>query len=315
MNKKGSAMGDLVIVVAFVIVLGVVWAISGGADKNYTSGQPFLGFKIPYGESLTGNRSSLPSSFEETVSRAQEEFARIQGQLGRTRDFGEVSPYWGKVTIVKSSSGPRETTPDTEYLTLDISYRNTEPIVLTGWTLQSMITNTSVTIGQATKVSTSGNVDIEQPLLAQARDRITVLTGHSPIGISFQLNKCSGYLEQFQDFNPPISRQCPAAEDELRFADSDPAQFGDACLRFIDNLPRCEYQINSLPEAFPDSCHLFITEKINYSSCVKNHRDDVDFFQPEWRVYLKGESQLWQKEREIIRLLDSSGKTVDVFSY
>lgn len=177
-----------------------------------------------------------------------------------------------------------------------------------------MITNESVTIGEATKVSTSGNVNIEQPVVVSARDKVYLLTGHSPIGNSFQINKCSGYFEQFQDFTPSISTQCPTPEDEFTYAESDPIHFGDACLTYIEDLPSCYMPLEALPIGFPNSCVIFITEEINYSSCIKNHRNDSDFFEPEWRVYLKQDREIWNK-RDIIRLLDNNGKTVDVFSY
>ena len=199
-------------------------------------------------------------------------------------------------------------------VTLDVSSKLSEPLTVTDWKLQSMISNKTILIPKATKVSTSGNVNVEQLIVVSPRDKIYLLTGHSPTGASFQINKCSGYFEQFQDFTPSIPRQCPSPKGEFKFAESDPFRFGDACLTYIENLDKCRMPLDALPLGFPDSCVIFITEKINYSSCIENHRDDKDFFKPQWRVYLKRDQEIWNT-RDIIRLLDDNGKTVDVFSY
>lgn len=316
-TNRGAAGGELILVAAIVLVLGVLWTLSGGPERaetrsgliNFSSNNDVISridsFFIP----ITGD-----STGTDTQSQADEIYDEIIEEFGRTRDFGENSPYWGLITIERSSSGPRQTNLKEEYVALDVSHALDEPLTITGWKLQSMITNEIVVIPEATKVSTSGNVNIEQPIAVFPEDKIYLLTGHSPVGNSFQINKCSGYFEQFQDFTPSISEQCPTPEDEFEFSESDPLRFGDACLLFIDNMDRCRMQLDALPLGFSNSCALFITEEINYSSCVENHRNDDDFFEPEWRVYLKHEGEIWNR-RDIIRLLDNNDKTVDVFSY
>lgn len=314
-NTKGSATEDLVLVVSIVLILGVLWFLSGGPDR-LESGENSSDFS-------TGN--SIFSRFDnfftpitrdsaDAESEVDQEYNQVIEEYGRVRDLGETSPYRGLVTIRKSSNGPKKTSPQDEYIILNVSSRLNEPLTITGWKLQSMVSNEIVTIPKATKISTSGNVNIEQPIVVSSQDKIYLLTGYSPTGNSFQINKCSGYFEQFQDFTPSISKRCPLPENELVFVESDPLRFGDACLTYIENLSRCYMPLEALPLGFPDSCVRFITEKINYSSCVKNHRNDEDFFKPEWRVYLKHDQEIW-KARDIIRLLDENGKTVDAFNY
>jgi hypothetical protein len=312
--NRGEAAGDLVLVVSIVLALGALWVFSGGPEAgergdfyNPSSTKSFISsFNYNF---VPISRDSV-SSDEDSSQRYDEIFE----EYGRTRDFGETSPYWGLVTIDKSSRGPRQTSSQDEYITLNVSSKLTEPITITGWKLQSMISNDTVAIPEATKVSTSGNVNIEQPIVVSSQDKIYLLTGRSPIGSSFQINKCSGYFEQFQNFTPSISKQCPLPVDEFVFAESDPFRFGDECLAYIENLDRCYMPLEALPIGFSSSCTVFITRKINYTSCVSNHRDDEDFFKPEWRVYLKRDQEVWNT-RDIIRLLDNEGKTVDVFSY
>ncbi|MEX0652202.1 MAG: hypothetical protein WD509_01125 [Candidatus Paceibacterota bacterium] len=311
-RNTGEAGGDFMLVASLVIILGIFWVFSGGADKASTSTVNFNAKESIF--SGVSNFFPPVSQGDSSTSKADAEYARIVEEFGRTRDFGETSPYWGQVRIQKTSNGPRETSPLTEYVELSTAYSLTAPVSLTGWKLQSMISNEVVSIPKATKISTSGTVNIEQPLMAGHREKIYLLTGHSPTGVSFQINKCSGYFEQFQDFTPSIQKQCPLPEDEFRFSESDPLRFGDACLSYIEDLDRCSMPLEALPLGFSDSCAVFITEEIHYSSCVENHRNDSDFFSPEWRVYLKHDREIWGS-RDIIRLLDADGKTVDVFNY
>ncbi len=304
-TQRGSATGDLVLVASIVLVLGVLWILTGGSDQGTEQRNVF-----------STNSVFIPIERDPTDTRrdVDQEYERIAEEYGRTRDFGETSPYWGLVTIEEFSNGPQQTTPQDEYVILKASSNLDESLTLTGWALQSMISNEVVTLPKATKISTSGNINIEQPIMISPEDIVYVRTGHSPVGHSFQVNTCSGYFEQFQDFTPPLSKQCPSPKNELKFAQSDPFRFGDACLTYIENLSRCSMPLEALPIGFSDSCTIFITEEINYASCVKNHRDDSNFFKPEWRVYLKRNEEIWST-RDIIRLLDSNGKTVDVFSY
>jgi len=317
--QKGEAGSDLILVAALVIGLGIAWMLSGGPQKSTLGDAPPFGIqRITSGESFPGiSTFFIPitgGSGYSTSGDGTAEFEQLQKEIGQTRNLGEVSPYWGEVRIVRDTSGPRESS-NREYVELETAYNATSPITITGWRLQSMLSHTTATIGVASKIATSGNGNVEGPVIALPEDRLIVLSGHSPIGASFQLNMCSGYLEQFQDFSPSISRRCPLPEEELELVDSDTLRFGSACLNYIESLPGCEMPLEALPEGFPSACVLFITEKINYNSCIKNHHTDPEFLLHEWRVFLKSDGELWNNDREIIRLLDENGKTVDVFSY
>lgn len=317
-TDRGEAGSELILVVSIIIILGILWVLSGGPERSDQNQQSDIVTFSSKGSIISGiNSFFIPirreSSDVETFENNQE-YKDVVEEFGQVRDFGETSPYWGLVTIKKTSSGPRQATAKSEYVTLNVSYKLSEPLTITGWKLQSMVSNETVTIPEATKVSTSGNVNIEQPIVVSAKDELHLLTGYSPIGNSFQINKCSGYFEQFQDFTPSIQKLCPLPREEFVFAESDPLRFGDSCLTYIENMSQCHMLLEALPIGFSSSCTLFITEKINYSSCVKNHKNDEDFFKPEWRIYLKRDSEVWNN-RDIIRLLDNNGKTVDVFSY
>ncbi|MCW9054914.1 MAG: hypothetical protein OQJ98_02985 [Candidatus Pacebacteria bacterium] len=312
-RTAGNATGDLILVVSVVLILGVIWLLSGGPTR--TTDEELVKFERASEEGvLSPNFTGFFLPIQREESENYKKYRDLEEELGRTRDYGETSPHWGLVTIEHSTGGMKNTSPEEEYLVLNTSYKLGDPISITGWELQSMTTNKAAVIGQATQVSTSGNINIESSVVISAHDRLYITTGQPPTGYSFRVNKCSGYFEQFQDFTPTLSKQCPYAKDELMFADDDPYLFGSECLNYIERLPRCIMPLEALPIGFPNSCALFITEKINYNTCVKNHRDDADFLEDEWRIFLKQSDELWE-DRDIIRLLDENGKVVDVFSY
>ena len=127
-------------------------------------------------------------------------------------------------------------------------------------------------------------------------------------------NKCSGYLTQFQTFIPFINNICPLAKNE------DLSQIpkiisNDACFDYLNTLQRCRVPTKNLPVNFTYECTHFISNTINYPSCINIHKNDKDFYQHEWRVYLKRSASLWKDRRENIILYDNQGKIVSTLTY
>ena len=63
------------------------------------------------------------------------------------------------------------------------------------------------------------------------------------------------------------------------------------------------------------SCQAFIFSRINYNQCVANYRNDRDFLQGDWHLYLDRTTRLWKSKREVIQLLDKNGKIIDSRMY
>ena len=78
-----------------------------------------------------------------------------------------------------------------------------------------------------------------------------------------------------------------------------------------------EDEINPFSPTRPitNECELFVEEDLTYNGCVENHQYDSDFYRNSWRIYLESSKLLWREEREIIKLLDQHGRTVDVIEY
>ena len=146
---------------------------------------------------------------------------------------------------------------------------------------------------------------------------IYVITGHSPIGASFRTNTCTGYFEQFQDFEPRLKKDCPLPDKELAFYLDRKSGFipSDKCIDYVEDLDQCTFNINSLPENIGGLCRDFILNELTYNGCIKIHKDDIEFYKNEWRLYLERDQELWKNTRERIRLLDENGLVIDVITY
>lgn len=204
-----------------------------------------------------------------------------------------------------------------EYIAVHVNYNSKEPVPVTGWTIKSLSSGATVKIPQGTYLYFTGTINSEQDIFLASNDTMYIITGISPNGASFKLNKCSGYLNQFQTFVPYISGYCPVPRNENLSA-IPKTGYNDTCFDFIDRMPACRIQNDPLPpgsQKWSAECIDFIYKKVNYPACIDTHRNDKDFYQNEWRVYLKRGDTLWKNSREDIVLLDSEGKIVDEIKY
>jgi hypothetical protein len=224
--------------------------------------------------------------------------------------FGPPSSYRSLVTLTPYISNA-SSTPSTESVRLSIS-QNAAPIDITNWQLVSEATGKSARIPRGTTIPTSGIVNASQDIQLQGGESAIVTSGHSPIGTSFRENKCSGYFETFQDFSPGLPQNCPAPEDEMETYY--PYYVRDvSCVNYVQTLSRCEPALFP-PRGLSAACKNFLSEHLNYNGCVRSHQDDRDFSGDVWRIFLERDKNLWRGQYEIVKLLDTSGRTVDAFT-
>ena len=322
MSNSGGK--DILILVTIVVVVIIVWISSGGDGaskrdvKTASQSSVLTTSKNTTISTRTREREKQREEqlIEREIKKAQEELEKAQEELEKLEKFGDASPFKGQVTIAKRTTGPRSTDINKEYIELRASSKNTGVISLSGWRLRSAVSGRSVEIEEASYLPRFGEVNTELPVNLKAGDKVFVTTGRSPIGVSFRVNKCSGYYQQFQKFTPRLREQCPDPEDEILSYEGDRNIFIDnTCMDFVERIPRCEIKVSSLPFELSFTCQQAIFEEISYNSCITKHKDDSDFIQPEWRIYLKREAELWRDKREVITLLDQNGKTVDIYAY
>lgn len=289
--------------IGFMMALGILWLLTGGPER---AGEPtFPRFKIA-----------------QQIERFEDRNTELTG-VG--------SPYRGKISF--SGGNPREIFAQDEYIRLRAGRGNEEDILITGWKIESVLTGVQVTIGGASPLPAIGNINSEPALRLPPGSEVILHSGRSPVGASFRVNRCTGYFNQYQPFNPDLPRECPSPVDEFDEFSGITAKdiredARDICRAYIRrNTERCEIDNTAdfdarnrfgervIDPPLSSACQTFIRNDLTYPSCVANHIADEDFYSLEWHIYAGSFSELWRREGEVLRLLDQSGRTVDVWNY
>ncbi|MDQ5949226.1 MAG: hypothetical protein QG589_352 [Patescibacteria group bacterium] len=280
-----------------LILLGIFAIAAFGGAKN--------------SQFLTPPANNDRLTVEQKIHEAQTQVDDLKKQIQIQEEAKTRSVYAGKIFLQYVS---RSTEPSQEYVTIRMDSNATTTIPITGWTLKSMASGVSVTIPKGTYLYFTGMLNAEENIILSPGDTAYILTGISPNGSNFKVNKCSGYLSQFQTFYPYLYTNCPAPRNE-DLSSIPKRVVNDACFDYIDSMSSCRIQTESLPMNWSYECTHFIYDKINYNSCINTHKGDADFYQKEWRIHLKRSERLWKDRRESIQLIDLNGKIVDTITY
>lgn len=270
-------MKDIFLVVLVVILIWALWFFGGKPSPNGTSGLSFFGTNI---SSPSAGATSSPSIFKDEVR-------------------------------ISDISSARESDINREHIGITAAYGNGSSVSLTGWKLKNK-NGQIAQIGKASKLPYSGRANTEEPFYVAPGETVVVATGRSPVGVSFKINSCSGYLGQFQVFNPPLPASCPNNVDDARASHRG---LEEQCLSYIAGLPSCSIYTGALPSNLSSVCANYIRGSINYNGCADLHRNDQDFYKTQWRVFLGENDSLWNNAGDFIRLYDQHGNLVDSRSY
>ena len=203
----------------------------------------------------------------------------------------------------------KEPNPNREYIEIVASRTNTSDINISGWKLRNSL-GKEIEVARADKLAYVGKLNNEEDLLLSPGERVIITTGSSPVGVSFQVNKCSGYLEQFQDFNPALRQNCPRPEEAAKNQLTD-----QSCISHISTFPKCEIYIKQIQIGLSNECLDYINDNINHNSCIDEHKNDSDFYSNEWRIFLGYNTEFWDNTSDLIRLYNTSGKLIDSVAY
>ncbi len=288
-----------------LVIVGIIVMTLLGGSKNM---HPLF---APAPLTPEQQQEQKQAAIQQQISEAQTKVTQLQAEIKAQEDAKTHSVFYGKVTLQYVS---QSTTPSREYIRLAMDSAATTTIPITGWTVRSLSTGVSVTIPKGTYLVFPATTNSEDSINLTGGDVVTLITGTSPNGYSFKVNKCSGYMTQFQDYTPYLSTNCPAPRNEDLSSIPNRVE-NDACFDYINAFPSCRTQTDPLPLSYSYECKRFITEKINYGSCVNTHKQDADFYQHDWRVYLGRSASLWKTQREDIVLYDWTGKIVSELKY
>ncbi|MEK7069141.1 MAG: hypothetical protein AAB947_02030 [Patescibacteria group bacterium] len=247
---------------------------------------------------------------DEELNRSHTEY---DAHLAETwpETFGKPSPYRGKVQL---ADGVATEQLASEYVEIEASFNNTGPMGIAGWSLQSMRSGVRAYIPRGTNIFILGDLNEQKDIYLNPGARAIVSSKNSPIGTSFRENTCTGYLTGTQTFTPSLSRNCPPGNTLFSLTSENLRTYGDACFDFTESLPPCVLPL-SIPSDITPACRIFLANNLSYNGCVKNNRGRGEFSQDSWRIYLNSGRELWHNSHDVIRLLDSEGRTVDAISY
>lgn len=294
-----------------VLLAIFVFALALSASNSDSTKESFFG-GIPSRErDSSQDEERTLRDISREVRKAERETREIEENIEEIELAKELSTLSSFFSL--SASGAKSTKAETEHLSFTLNSKHKGKILITGFEVRSFSTGVSATISKGVELPFAGVLNVEDPIFISPGDKVVLVTGRSPTGYSFRVNKCTGYFSQFQKFTPSLPKQCPDPEDEP--TPPPPNNFSDACLDFIESIPRCTMVIKSIPGNLGSGCSEFVNEKLNYKSCVETHKNDPDFYKNEWRVYLGRSEELWKSDREFIKLLDLNKKTVDSVTY
>jgi len=228
----------------------------------------------------------------------------LEDPTGTTIGKQNGSSYQNKISLSAPYDG-RKSNAREEYVVIESFSNNDSKVNVTGWSLQNKKGEVA-TIGQSAEIpypdqqNTLGNVYLSPG------EKIFVNTGPSPVGPSFRVNECVGYFNERVPFYPKLTENCPSPTSSEIY----PAYIENSCIDFMKkNIKKCK--TTSAVSDLSVQCAEYLTSKTSYQGCVNDHKNNSNFFQKEWRVFLNKGSEMWNDDSDTILLKDSKGKTVD----
>lgn len=276
--------------------------------------QLFPTFDISHLLNMPAEEYDASTDFDTDLAEIEAEYERISREAGDVRTFGVPSTYRGQVKISRSQPGISASEVHQEYIELYADFNNKASIDMTGWYVESALSGTRIMLTQAASPFIMGAPSPLSNIVLAPGTTLTISSGSSPVGMSFRENSCVGYLTQFQEFTPDISYECPDPHDVMPLTTDNLLLYGETCFDALDTLDQCRFP-QGLPSNITNACRSFLTNSFSYNGCVSRERNRSSFPLNSWRIYLDSRMGLWRDSHDAIRLLDASGKTVDLYVY
>lgn len=307
------------------VALAFLWFFTGGTQKESSHEGAYLKPLAPldsgevYGNYYQGSQSAGKTKLDvpedpmifirKVITGVGSIFTTSSKTDTQTPSFPSL---FSKKVYFDGVAGAKNSEPSEEYVRIVTNKSAHDPVTISGFGLYSNRLDKTSTIPRAVELLTLGVTAIKSEVHLPPNGRALITSSRSPVGSSFRVNMCTGYLEQFQTYTPSLRLECPEPITELeRVGPINEA----ACVDFVKKIPRCEIYKGTLPSTLSAACKAFVTEKLTYNTCALDHKNDTGFYKDEWRLFLDSTNELWKNSGEIIRLVDDAGKTVDSLSY
>jgi hypothetical protein len=320
---KVTLMGDFGWFIWGIIGLGIIWYLMGGLYSPDAHEGVYLKPPAPldtgeaYGTYYAGdidNKKStldLPHKPGEFIRRVTSEVESFLAESQSAEKIHSTS-LLSKSIYFDGVAGAKEESAVNEYIRVVSSDQAPQAIRLSGLALQGRSYGTALLIPSAAELVVIGETPKKTSVMLPPGGRALISTSRSPIGTSFRVNMCTGYLDQFQNYTPDLRKDCPSPETELAKTELSGEK---ACVDFVKSLPRCRIYQSGFPSDVSSACKVFVTEKLNYNACVAGNKTKSDFYSNEWRLFLDQNKEIWAQTSEIIKLLDEKGGIVDAITY
>ncbi len=271
-----------------LIGIGILWFFSGGADRQTAHEGAYIKPLAPldsgqvYGHYYAG-ASSTP---EEQLNLPEGPANAVRDVEGMIGDIGSFMTQSKQATVIHTNAvtgngvtfdgiaGAKSDDPKTEYIRLVAGATMSNPVLISGLRLVGTAID-GISIPRGAFLPITGQPFVESDVSLSAGDRALITSGDSPIGTSFQVNACSGYLNETGTFTPALRMDCPDGS----------------------------------------SCKTDTAKGFTYNGCVAAHKNDKGFYTGEWRLFLEQPTVLWKDSSEIIQLVDSKGTVIDAITY
>ena len=297
----------LVVIVGVIVAWGV-FAASQGVTQNDTPEISSVTFFEPDFMSNLSRQVTGGLSLVDYTSPAQVTL----------EELGELSPVVGMVEIEKDPDNAKTNELESEYIRIRALSTNAQPINISNWSVQSMVSDAWIGIPQGAELYAAGEVNELEDIYLYPGDSAIIASRRSPVGVSFRVNRCSGFLADTQHFEPRLRTSCLQPFDVIPPTVDNIKSYGNECVQFAENLGQCRYVTSDHPnfDALSSECQEFIQPRFTYNFCTGVYANDPNFFTPqEWRIFLNQDNVLWQENYEVIRILDEHNRTVDVLTY
>ena len=318
-------LGRIAIFLVFlvVIVVGLSMAFSGvkndapSAEVKATSTRnnltkTLLWWKLDnlWSEG-TSNTSSAPASSGNAGQNKQEP---AKPKPAPPAGFSErdLSPLYREVRITGVSAPDPYSYAPARFLTLSAESGNKEPIFITGWKRRGNRGGDLFVPNGIAEMSPSAIGGAQSRIGLAPGEYAYFYTNESPIKRNFRLNKCTGFLNGFYAFTPPLPNDCPALYDR-----GEAATFTGGCQSFLYSLSSCAAVSPNDRNRFgsdSDAGCRDIMDRYNFGYCYNRFRYQSGFFSREWRVWMN-ERPNWDRQHDRILLFDNAGLLVDMYVY
>lgn len=219
--------------------------------------------------------------------------------------INQISPYFQKIRL-----GSVYATEDFSQgqVALYANFYDNEAINVSGWLLRAR--QGSQIVPQAINVYDPTGLTAESDIILRSVDYLNIYTSSaSVIGKNLRMNKCIGYLQNNNNFNPSLPMDCPSPVTDR----SQISNFTGICQDYLLSFYGCR-----LPDAnvlLPQNDYgcLAYLDKINYKGCYSDHVSDSDFLSHEFRAWVGG--SFLDSRHDKLELLDRKGLLVDLYEY